>query len=278
MFPTRPLLIHKKSKPPVDSIFQEAECSPLFGVQETPNTRIVDQMNYFTTSKNDMYDFFQPLDGEAPRATQYSLQDFSIPTREQRQPRKTLHHGTAAFPSYSSSNPSQGWAGGQQERSYETANSIDMEMSDHASGGHHSTRLTPSNSHPASSTTSHSSPSDGDPNSAYEKWASKPKGPAPNMPYLGYPRPSATQLTSPSESEITTPPVEAPGDQQHDDGSFTITAGWHLESTGETPNPTAGMTPLGESEWAQVLGGMGWDGDALVADGLAWAATTESMT
>lgn len=273
-FPTKPLLIHQK---PNHKIFNEAKCSPLFDIRETPNTRIADQMDSFTR-KNDMYDLFQPFNGEAPRATQYSLQDFSIPTREQRQPRKTLHEGTAAFPSYSSSNRSQGWAHGQQERSYETVNSIELEMSDHASGGRHSTGLTPFNSHPPSSTTSHSSPSDGDPNSAYEKWASNPKGSPPNMPYLGYPRPNANQFTPPSESEITAPPVEAPGDQQHDDGSFTTTAGWRLESTGDTPNPTAGMTPLGESGWAQVLGGMGWDGDALLADGLAWPPTTESMT
>lgn len=225
-----------------------------------------------------MYDLFQPLDGEAQRGTQYSLQDFSIPSREQRQPRNFLHNEAAAFPSYPSSRPSQGWAIGQQERSYETANTFDMEMSDLASGGQHSIGLKPSNSHPASSTTSHSSPSDRDQNSASETSAFKTAGPAPNMPYLGYRRSTTNQLTPPSKSEITTPPVEAPLDQQHDDGSFTIPAGWHLESTGDTPNPKAEMTSLGEDGWAQMLEGMGWDGDAMGAEGLAWAATTESMT
>ncbi len=255
-------------------MFQENKCSPLFEIRETPKTRNVDQ----TTFDMNVYHDLQPLDREAHRATQYSLQDFSIPNREKRPPHTFLYNGTGTYPSYLDSRSSQGLDTTQQDRPYQTVGAFDTEMSDLASGGHQSTGFTPSNSQPPSSTTSHSSPSDTNQNNAYETTALKTAGPVGNLPFLRFPPQNTNQLTPPSESEITTTPVEAQHDQHPDNGSFTIPARWHLENTGGTPSATAGMTPLGEGGWAQMLEGMGWDGGALGSEGLAWAATTESTT
>ena len=224
---------------------------------------------------------FQPLEGETQQTAQYSLHDFSIPTRGQRQPRPVVHYQTAAFSSQHSGSSSQDWVTGQQDKRHDAVNAFDTEMSGVASGGHSSTGATPSNSHAASSNTSNSPLSDRDPNPACETQPSKTAySAASSTPYTFFVQPRDNQLTPPSEPEFATLPAEPQQrDQQQDDGSFTLLPEWHLESTtSETPNPTAGMTPLGDGGWAQMLEGMGWNGGALGTEGLAWTAPTESIT
>lgn len=216
-----------------------------------------------------MYELFQSLDQDAQRPTQYSLQDFSIPSREQRQPR-TYNYQTAAFPSQQNSPRSQDWARGPG-----ALMTFDTEMSDLASAEYTSTGLTPSNSHPTSSSTSQHSPaSDTDPTSANETPPSKPAG----SPFSFFVA-NGTQLNPPSKPPLTNLPTEPPrGHQQQDSGSLNLPAEWRLESTGETPNLAADITPLGEGEWTQMLEGMGWEGAVSGPEAMPWTAPTESIT
>ena len=259
----------QQTKAPTNDTFEGFKCSPLFEIREAQKRPVPGQVLFEARRDNAMYELFQSLDQDSKRPPQPSLRDFSIPSREQRQLR-TYDYQTAAFPSQQNSPLNQDWASGPG-----AVNAFDAEMSDLASAEYTSTGLTPSNSHHTSSSISQHSPaSDTDQTSAHETSPSKPAG----SPYSFFVA-NGTQIDQPSEPQPTSLPTEPPrGQQQQDSGGFTLPAEWRLESTGETRNLAAGMTPLGEGEWTQMLEGMGWEGMALGAEAMPWTTSTESIT
>ena len=190
--------------------------------------------------------------------TQYGRHNMNLASREQRQPQRLWGQSTNEPINLDNVLPNSGWTGnspGVHPNGSLDNSTFDTCMSDNTSEGPRSTGQTPSTTHHSSSNTSYSPPQDEDLDLTLRTASHHP---TPNSNTAATP---AFLSWSPAK-ENDYPPNTALNPQQ-DDSAFTIPHGWQLGSPQELPDGLTGLSPSGDSGWAQMLEGVLWDGSGM---------------
>ena len=200
----------------------------------------------------------QPLDHHGIPGAQYSMNTFSVPTREHRSPRQG--YGVYGAPAQGVLPSQNSWA---EKFSSELAgnglhhsNTFDTEMSsDQISDRNNSVsnHPTPATSLHGSSNTSYSPPQHDEVTPENSTGAAAPYY-THSAPFGGYVASSDVGYSHQAGHAI--PETE----------KYPIQAEWELPTDEELPYPSTGMSPLGDAGWRQMLEGMSWDGAPLGPD------------
>lgn len=233
---------------------------PLFDIQKTQEDKPNGVNGAADFLKKEMLVVFPRASDESSpqhgnsRPTQYTLQNRSLPTREQRPGQQVWGQSPSEPINLGGVMPGSGWT--QTSPSVQPNCSLDNTtldtcMSDNTSDGPKSLGHTPSTTN-NSSNPSHSPPQDQDPDST-NRTAS----------YQQTPSSSTAELLSWSPSNevgFSSAHSTSQQQQQHpDDTEFIVPPSWQANSSSELPDTLTGLGSPRDANWSQMLDGVLWD-------------------
>lgn len=242
-------------------------CSPIVDVRDSNNHKHPFQaVPRLAKKQSNMHHFVS--DGSkisTPRSTQYSMQNFELPSRESPRPRAGVLGDLDGSMDNFLQNASNGEAfNGGFSGSVTGLSNLDNSYDTDISGGQNSSRPSPENSSTNTSYSPHSQHTE-------EITSTMPKSSLyqPADPSAGTPK--FFNFTNGDGNSVSAMPSQP----QQVNGDFDLsTSNWGLDPAAVSPsNFVSGLTPAADGEWSQILDNMNWDSTMLDTSNTQWSTS-----